>query len=432
MNREELIKNAGLEGDSRFSVFSQKGLDNEGKRRIDKIVTEDKCVESLYELIKEWESNGNYPFTDVSIQYAIELLLKAKKLKQVHRIFILLNKKDFHLLESAYLLSLSYAIENDNNEFLNNIFKSFIIWLSNFISHEGGLATDPEYDIIELLMKAEKKELLMDLFKFCFDNNYNWYFMESFDFMLGKNNSFTISFVNEFIEKYPNYVPPYTIQFLTNVFKDQTNEAKAIISQMNNEKKINEFLSLIVENFIIDNDSFSEKTKILNAFKGFDNLSNRIKNKIEVYTFPIIEEILKNHQTELEETRLNERNKIMANLSHTVKNMLSSVIDPLEKIKETGEAKPVVVDNAIRGANLIRSLVNAMNLSFKGSLEDFIYDVQNNTYENSSTIEGMFIESLKQSISTTFDGKYFKKFVDKFSTATVFGIELHYGMGGGC
>ena len=112
--------------------------------------------------------------------------------------------------------------------------------------------------------------------------------------------------------------------------------------------------------------------------------------------------------------RLNERNKIMANISHTVKNMLSSVIDPLEKIKETGEAKPVVVDNAIRGANLIRSLVNAMNLSFKGSIEDFIYDVQNNTYENSSSVDEMFIDSLKQAISTTFDGKYFKKFVDNY------------------
>jgi tetratricopeptide (TPR) repeat protein len=119
-------------------------------------------------------------------------------------------------------------------------------------------------------------------------------------------------------------------------------------------------------------------------------------------------------ESKIEQTKIEERNKIMANLSHTVKNMLSSVLNPLEKIKETGAAKPVVVDNAIRGANLIRNLVNSMNLSFKGSIEDFVYDIQNNTYENSSSVEEMFIESLKQSISTTFDGKYFKKFVDNF------------------
>ena len=119
-------------------------------------------------------------------------------------------------------------------------------------------------------------------------------------------------------------------------------------------------------------------------------------------------------EEEREKIKIQERNRIMANLSHTVKTMLSNVIDPLQNMKETRIVKPIKIDNALRGAELIKSLVNAMNLSFKGSIEDFIYDVQNNTYDNSSSMEEMFIDSLKQAISTTFDGKYFKKFVDNF------------------
>jgi len=120
------------------------------------------------------------------------------------------------------------------------------------------------------------------------------------------------------------------------------------------------------------------------------------------------------HKDKIAQVRIEERNRIMANLSHTVKTMLSNVIDPLQNMKETRIIKPIKIDNALRGAELIKSLVNAMNLSFKGSIEDFIYDVQNNTYDNSSSMEEMFIDSIKQAISTTFDGKYFKKFVDNF------------------
>lgn len=114
------------------------------------------------------------------------------------------------------------------------------------------------------------------------------------------------------------------------------------------------------------------------------------------------------------QARIEERNRIMANLSHTVKTMLSNIINPLQNMKESGNFKEIKIDNALRGAELIKSLVNAMNMSFKGSIEDFIYDVQNNTYDNCSSLEEMFMESLKQAISITFDGKYFKEFLDNY------------------
>jgi tetratricopeptide (TPR) repeat protein len=116
----------------------------------------------------------------------------------------------------------------------------------------------------------------------------------------------------------------------------------------------------------------------------------------------------------IKKAKLEERNRIMSNLSHHIKNMIGTIIDPLENMKNRNELQPVAIDNAIRGANLVRGLVDAMNLSFKGSIEDFQYDIQNAEYNNSTSIKQMFIESLKYSISSMFDGKYFEKFMRNY------------------
>ena len=176
----------------------------------------------------------------------------------------------------------------------------------------------------------------------------------------------------------------------------------------------------------------NQLTQLNKQFKIYKQNKKNSKNKI---SDSIIEDLLfemelffqrQAEQKKFDEivlARIEERNRIMANLSHTVKTMLSNVIDPIQKMKEDGEIKPIIFTNAIRGANLIRSLVNAMNLSFKGSIKDFIYDVQNNTYANSSSLEEMFIDSIKQAISTMFDGKYFKNFVDNYYPTKAIFIE---------
>lgn len=114
------------------------------------------------------------------------------------------------------------------------------------------------------------------------------------------------------------------------------------------------------------------------------------------------------------EIRIAERNRIMANLSHTIKNMIGTIIDPLENMRSSNEYKPVAIDNAIRGANLVRNLVNAMNQSFTGSLDDFAYDVSHATYEGSTSIYDMIVDSLGYAASTMFDGKYFHKFMKNY------------------
>ena len=121
------------------------------------------------------------------------------------------------------------------------------------------------------------------------------------------------------------------------------------------------------------------------------------------------------------ESKINERNRILSNISHTIKNMISTIIDPLENLKTSNELKPAIIDNAIRGANLIRNLVNAMNLSFQGSVEDFKYDVKHANYHESSSLEELITKSLKYSVSCMFDGKYFERFMrNYFPTKAVF------------
>ncbi|MCF7792824.1 MAG: hypothetical protein K9N09_02570 [Candidatus Cloacimonetes bacterium] len=152
-----------------------------------------------------------------------------------------------------------------------------------------------------------------------------------------------------------------------------------------------------------------------NELKKYVDLIHKLYSSLFVYTRNVIFiNSAVEKKDEITKARVEERNRILANLSHTVKNMIGTIIDPLENMKSQNKLQPVAIDNAIRGANLVRGLVNAMNLSFKGSIEDFQYDIKNAEYNNSTSLKQMFIESLKYSISSMFDGKYFEKFMRNY------------------
>ena len=120
-------------------------------------------------------------------------------------------------------------------------------------------------------------------------------------------------------------------------------------------------------------------------------------------------------ERELIETqaKLDERNRILANLSHSIKNMLKAVIDPLMNLREEIPQKAVIIDSAIKGANLIREIVNAINLSFKTTLEELKWDVLNPSGE-SMTLQDMVMDSLRYSVSNMFDSRYFPAFSEKY------------------
>jgi tetratricopeptide (TPR) repeat protein len=158
--------------------------------------------------------------------------------------------------------------------------------------------------------------------------------------------------------------------------------------------------------------SFFQKIPEKNINKQY-NLSHTFMNLSEELQRQLIE-INKTKTQELVDARVEERNKILADLSHSIKNLISTVIDPLENLKEEKIVKPAVIQNALRGANLVREIVNAMNLSFKGSIEDFRHDVINNTGKGKMDLQSIIVESLIYSIGNMFDGKYFSNFMRQY------------------
>lgn len=125
-------------------------------------------------------------------------------------------------------------------------------------------------------------------------------------------------------------------------------------------------------------------------------------------------ELVEKKEQEKAQARVDERNKIIADLSHSIKNLISTVIDPLETLKQEKEENIPVIQNAIKGANLIREIVNAMNLSFNGSIDDFYYDAGHNTGKDAISLQYIIVQSLKYSIGHMFDAKYFENFLRKY------------------
>ncbi len=94
--------------------------------------------------------------------------------------------------------------------------------------------------------------------------------------------------------------------------------------------------------------------------------------------------IFKENEKKIMQAKLDERNRILSNLSHSIKNLLKAVIDPLINLREDVPEKGVVIDNAIKGANLIREIVNAINYSYTTSLEDLRWDISHPDKERMS------------------------------------------------
>ncbi len=125
----------------------------------------------------------------------------------------------------------------------------------------------------------------------------------------------------------------------------------------------------------------------------------------------------------IESSRDEERNKIMSDLSHNIKNLLRSVIDPLESLKREMPDKNTIIEDAIKGAQLIREMVNSINFSYTVSIDDLLYDIKNIDIEATS-VKKMILQSYKNAVSNMFDSVYYPQFMsnyfknrDAFSTA---------------
>lgn len=144
----------------------------------------------------------------------------------------------------------------------------------------------------------------------------------------------------------------------------------------------------------------------------YDTILKRVEALLGIISY-LIEKTKQERELIETQAKLEERNRILANLSHSIKNMLKAVIDPLMNLREELPQKAVIIDNAIKGANLIREIVNAINLSFQTTLEELQWDVLNPGGE-SMTLQDMVVDSLRYSVSNMFDSRYFPAFSEKY------------------
>jgi len=125
-------------------------------------------------------------------------------------------------------------------------------------------------------------------------------------------------------------------------------------------------------------------------------------------------ELVEKKEREKAQAKIEERNKIIQDLSHSIKNLIKPVIDPLENLKKEIYVNPQLIEKALRGANIVRGIVNAIDSSFKGTIDDFYYDAKHNNGKESLSLQFILTESMKYSVANMFDGKYFGKFQLKY------------------
>lgn len=134
--------------------------------------------------------------------------------------------------------------------------------------------------------------------------------------------------------------------------------------------------------------------------------SQCLRNRIQ-------ESILERYTEIVDTVKREERNRILANLSHSIKNMLRSVIDPLVNLRNEVPEKGALIENAIKGANLIREIVNAINLSFKTSIDDLLWDSQKPGIDSMS-LHDIVTSSIRYSIGNMFDFRYFPAYAGNY------------------
>lgn len=219
-----------------------------------------------------------------------------------------------------------------------------------------------------------------------------------------------------------NYISPFLFQLLKHVknFSEIKIENNKIISQPAQEfKKIIEIFDKKLDFLISNSDQLIYNNnenklcifdvivlaKILRSLPSRAVLTDKI--------FGVLSDILNKSKTlQIEaEARSKEQLKLRRSFSHHIRNMLSAaILNPLELIRDKGIDKEGIIDQALRGANLLREIVNTMNLSFSGSKDDFIDDIQGNPDEKALPINTILETGLRGAFANMMDGKYFNKY----------------------
>ncbi len=152
------------------------------------------------------------------------------------------------------------------------------------------------------------------------------------------------------------------------------------------------------------------RLKLALLYLAWDNLpvSSKYKSGLKHMQIELISDERSLANTLHERELVAERDKIISSLSHSLKNTLSSsVVLPLMSLEDGADPR-VVADRALRGADLIRRMVNAMKNTSGGKFEDFIFDARHP--DTPSDLKTLIYDALNSSVGNMFDGQNFGKF----------------------
>jgi two-component sensor histidine kinase len=133
-----------------------------------------------------------------------------------------------------------------------------------------------------------------------------------------------------------------------------------------------------------------------------------------------IEKSIVAHHEETINARKDERNQVIRDLAHSVKNLVATVVGPLDQLSKELPERRVILEKALRGARLIREVVNAVNLSSSGSLRDFANDAESAVSVEGTSISEIIMLAIESSVENMFDGKYFPEFVRKYFPSNIY------------
>lgn len=108
-----------------------------------------------------------------------------------------------------------------------------------------------------------------------------------------------------------------------------------------------------------------------------------------------------------------ERREMMNRLAHNIKGIVSSISFPLERMKREVPDKARKLDEAIRGSNLIREMVNTINYSYNTKIDHIKHDIKHAVSESGSIYE-ILVTSLRDSITNVLYDKHFSQYKDQY------------------
>lgn len=154
--------------------------------------------------------------------------------------------------------------------------------------------------------------------------------------------------------------------------------------------------------------------QIASGYDSWGAMANIYKEKQTKLNKDIERKILKidiENKNKIALAKIDERDRIIQSQAHDIKNIISTIINPLMILKRT--TKNPQIDRALKQAEVLSKMVNAVSLSYSGSEKDFYYDAKHNS--EGMSLKDMITSSVEASIGNIMQiVKYYKPFWEQY------------------